>query len=342
MVHVVRATAADIETAVATLRNGDVVAFPTETVYALGANAADPRGVARVFELKQRPTTHPLIVHVDQMRFLHRWVREMPSAAERLAAKFWPGPMTLVLPRQPQVLDLVTGGQDTVAVRIPAHPMAQQLLTAFGGGIAAPSANRYGRISATRADHVREEFGDGIRILDGGDCQLGIESTIVAFVDGQVRLLRPGSITRAQIEAEIGPIVVGAAQVTEAGTADTGMSLIPRVPGSDASHYAPETPLQIVLDQNLDARVAELAAADERVAVLAQRPARRALRQVTWTNAGRNVDRYTRDLYAHLRRLDNSTSTVIVVQAVPGTDAWAAVRDRLQRASAATPAPNAP
>src|SRR2546427_410951 len=168
MVRIVRATQVEIESAVQALRDGELVAFPTETVYGLGANAQNPAAVVRIFEAKGRPPNHPVIVHLDSPRFLHRWVREVPEAATRLAESFWPGPFTMVMPRAANVHDVITGGQDTIAIRAPAHPMAQQLLTAFGGGIAAPSANRYGRLSPTRAEHVREELGDAGRvILDG-------------------------------------------------------------------------------------------------------------------------------------------------------------------------------
>src|SRR5579871_4856118 len=179
MVRIVRASQVEIDTAVQTLRDGDLVAFPTETVYGLGANAQNPAAVRKIFTAKGRPENHPLIVHLDSPRFLHRWVREMSDAATKLAERFWPGPLTMVLPRAPNVHDIVTGGQDTIGIRVPSHPMAQQLLTAFGGGIAAPSANRYGRLSPTRAEHVREEFGDAVRVLlDGGDSKVGLESTI--------------------------------------------------------------------------------------------------------------------------------------------------------------------
>src|SRR6202034_1929621 len=208
MVRVVRATALELATAVQALRDGELVAFPTETVYGLGAHAAYPAALRRVFELKGRPTTHPLIVHIDNPRYLTRWAREVPEAAQKLAERFWPGALTLVLPRAENVHRLVTGGQDTVAVRVPSHPMAQQLLTAFGGGIAAPSANRYGRLSPTRADHVREEFGEAVRVvLDGGESQIGLESTIVSCVGDQVRLLRPGAVTATQLR-EIAPGLV--------------------------------------------------------------------------------------------------------------------------------------
>src|SRR3984885_5968125 len=245
MVRVVRASQMEIETAVQALRDGDLVAFPTETVYGLGANAQSPTAVRKIFEAKGRPMTPPVIVHLDSARFLHRWVREVPDAAARLAERFWPGPLTMVLPRAHNVHDILTGGQDTVAVRVPSHTMAQQLLTAFGGGIAAPSANRYGRLSPTRAEHVREEFGTEVRVvLDGGDCRLGLESTIVACLDGKVQLLRPGSITLSQLERVVGEVV----------TETSAQS--PRVPGSSGAHYAPNTPLSVVSSGELEGLVA--------------------------------------------------------------------------------------
>ncbi len=235
MVRVVRATLKELENAVTALRDGELVAFPTETVYGLGANAQNPAAVRRIFELKERPADHPVIVHLDNPKYLHRWAREVPDNAQKLAARFWPGPLTMVLPRSENVHDVVTGGQDTVAIRVPSHPMAQQLLTAFGGGIAAPSANRFGRVSPTRAEHVREEFGDAVRVvLDGGESQIGLESTIVSFDGEQVRLLRPGFITYSQLKDVVGDVIAGAA------------SGAPRVPGNKVSHYAPMTPMTIV------------------------------------------------------------------------------------------------
>src|SRR5689334_23509850 len=210
MVRVVRATQVEIESAVQALRDGELVAFPTETVYGLGANAQNPVAVAKIFEAKGRPKTHPVIVHLDTPRFLHRWVSEVPDVATKLAEKFWPGPLTMVMKRGPNVHDIVTGGQETVAIRVPSHPMAQQLLTAFGGGIAAPSANRFGRVSPTRAEHVREEFGDAVRVvLDGGEAQIGLESTIVSFDGEQLRLLRPGYVTYSQMKEVVGDVIVG-------------------------------------------------------------------------------------------------------------------------------------
>ncbi len=323
MVRVVRATQVEIDAAVQALRDGELVAFPTETVYGLGANAQNPVAVRRIFEVKGRPLNHPVIVHLDSPRYLHRWVREAPPAALQLAERFWPGPLTMVLPRAPQVHDEVTGGQDTVAIRVPSHPMAQQLLTAFGGGIAAPSANRYGRLSATRAEHVREEFGDQVKvILDGGECHIGLESTIIAFQEGGVRLLRPAAITAEQIRQVTGGVLIGA-------DVDS-----PRVPGGTPSHYAPLTPMGIVPSGEIDARAEALSTGGRRVAVLAQRLPLKAHKYVTWINAGRRPEQYGRDLYNNLRTLDKAGCQHILVQDVPETEPWLAIRDRLLRAAA--------
>ena len=330
MARATRATQVELDAAVQALRAGDVVAFPTETVYGLGANAQHESAVRKVFELKGRPATHPLIVHLDSARFLHRWARTVPAAAARLAERFWPGPLTLVLPRAENVLDVVTGGQDTVAIRVPAHPMAQQLLTAFGGGIAAPSANRYGHVSPTRAEHVREEFGEAVRVvMDGGECKLGLESTIVACLDDAVRLLRPGGITLAQLRREVGEVTAGAA-------ADA-----PRVPGSTPAHYAPATPLRLVPGGHIERLADELSRGGTRIGVLAQRPPLGSFRHVTWVNAGTRPESYAHDLYAHLRGLDKVGASCLLVQEVPGDERWDAVRDRLSRAAAAHAATDA-
>ncbi len=316
----VRASQTEIEEAVETLRAGDLVAFPTETVYGLGANAADPVAVGKIYAIKGRPPDHPVIVHLDNPRYLHRWVSHMPPAAEILAAGFWPGPLTLILPKAEGVNDVVSGGQDSIGIRVPSHPMAQQLLTAFGGGIAAPSANRFGRLSPTKPEHVREEFGDSIRVLlDGGEAQIGLESTIVSCLDNVVRLLRPGFITQSQLEQFVGPVVVGGD--------------VPRAPGDRVLHYAPVTPLELVASDDLEARASEIAEQDQKVAVLAMRPPLNAQRHMTWINAGKKADSYAHNLYSHLRTLDRVGCVKILVQAPPTDERWAAVTDRLQRAS---------
>jgi L-threonylcarbamoyladenylate synthase len=317
---VVRASQSDIEKAVETLRAGDLVVFPTETVYGLGANASNPAAVRKIFEVKGRPADHPVIVHLDNPRYLHRWVSEVPPAAERLAAMFWPGPLTLILPKAESVNDIVTGGQHSIGIRIPSHPMALQLLNAFGGGIAAPSANRYGRLSPTKPEHVRDELGDAVQvILDGGDSPIGLESTIVSCLNNEVRMLRPGFITRSQIAQVVGDLVAG--------------GVAPRVPGDRVLHYAPSTPLEIVPSDDLEARAGEVVARQEKVAVLAMRPPLHTKRYITWINAGKKPDTYAHNLYSHLRTLDRAGCVRILVQELPQDERWAAILDRLQRAS---------
>ncbi len=316
----VRATQAEIEEAVEALRAGDLVVFPTETVYGLGANASNPVAVRKIFEVKGRPPDHPVIVHLDDPRYLHRWVSEVPPVAEKLAEKFWPGPLTLILPKADNVNDIVTGGQDNIGIRVPSHPMAQQLLNAFGGGIAAPSANRYGRLSPTKPEHVRDELGDAVRvILDGGDAPIGLESTIVSCLDNQARLLRPGFITRSQLEQVVGALAVGGTH--------------PRSPGDRVLHYAPSTPLEIVASDDLEMRAGEYVAREQKVAVLAMRPPLLTQRHMTWINAGKKPDTYAHNLYAHLRTLDRIGCERIFVQSLPDDERWDAILDRLQRAS---------
>src|SRR5688572_17574070 len=197
-----------IADAAARLARGDVVAFPTETVYGLGADAANPQAIARIFSLKGRPADHPLIVHLAEPASVEGWTREAPPQARALAERFWPGPLTLILARSKRVPDAVTGGQDTVGIRCPSHPVAQALLREFArvgsGAVAAPSANRFGHVSPTTAQHVRDEFGPGLTILDGGACEVGLESTIVDLSRGRAVLLRPGGITREAIELVLG------------------------------------------------------------------------------------------------------------------------------------------
>jgi len=322
MVRVVRASQAEIDAAVQALRDGELVAFPTETVYGLGANAQNPAAVRKIFEAKGRPIAHPVIVHLDSPKYLHRWVMDPPDVCLKIAEKFWPGPLTMVLQRAANVHDIVTGGQETVAIRVPSHPMAQQLLTAFGGGIAAPSANRYGRLSPTRAEHVRDELGDAVKIvLDGGECQIGLESTIIQCDNNQVRLLRPGAVTASQLREVAGELQMGPDLQS------------PRVPGSTPSHYAPSTPMLIVPPGEIDSQAAALSEGGRRIAVLAQRLPLKAHKYVTWINAGRRPDQFGHDLYANLRTLDKAGCQQILVQDVPDDERWDAVRDRLMRAA---------
>ncbi len=310
----------EIAAAAAILRAGGLVAFPTETVYGLGADASNPQALRRMFAAKGRPPEHPVIVHLRGTEDLKRWTRDIPEIARRLAEHFWPGPLTLVLKRAAGVLDAVTGGQDTVGLRAPAHPIAQRLLQAFGGGIAAPSANRFGRVSPTTAQHVREELGDALDlILDGGPCEVGIESTIVDLSTGTPVLLRPGRIGSAEIEAVAGLPV---------SPATSGS---PRASGTLAAHYAPKIPLVLASSGDLERVVREAAGP---VAVLARCARAPRSTAAQWHVAPVDAQAYAHDLYAALRSFERSGCGLIVVETPPEGAEWEAVRDRLTRAAA--------
>lgn len=316
------ATPENVARAAGILQAGGLVAFPTETVYGLGASACDPAAVARVFAAKGRPADHPLIVHLAAAEDLGRWAQAVPEAAWRLARAFWPGPLTLVLPRGAGVLAAVTGGQDSVALRVPAHPVAQDLLAA-AGPLVAPSANRFGRVSPTAAAHVLDELGAAVDlILDGGPCTVGVESTIVGLLTDTPVLLRPGGISPDRLEAVLGrPLAM---------PARTGG---PRVPGALASHYAPATRLEVLPAGMLAARAAALIRDGLRVAVLSLGEAADLPDGVHVEAMPTNAAGYARNLYASLRRLDVAGHGVILVEAPPDTTDWLAVRDRLARAA---------
>lgn len=318
-----RISSADITGAVAQLKAGALVAFPTETVYGLGADASNTDAVHKIYAAKGRPSNHPLIVHVADAVQLANWACEIPPAAHALAKKFWPGPLTLVLKRHARVPDAVTGGQDTVALRVPSHPVAQQLLREFGGGIAAPSANRFGRVSATTAAHVREEFGDMVAcVLDGGASDVGIESTIVDCSGTAPALLRPGWITSQQLEAAL-----GAPLAAPDATA-------PRVSGSLEKHYSPQTPL-MQMEGDLVAELARsLTRQGKRVAVLARTTLRPVMEGLVWLSAPADAAGYAHDLYANLRELDHAGCDAILVERPPAAAEWIAIQDRLNRAAA--------
>jgi L-threonylcarbamoyladenylate synthase len=295
----------DIRRAVDVLRDGRLVAFPTETVYGLGADARNAKGLDRLFTVKGRPKTHPLIVHLLNGSMLSDWIADIDLRARRLAEVFWPGPLTLVLRRSPGVLDEVTGGQDTVALRVPAHPVALELLREFGGGIAAPSANRFGRVSPTTADHVRADLGSDVDlVLDGGPCRVGVESTIVNLTDGALEILRPGGVTQEDLEQVLGM------SVPLRGVGGV------RVPGALEAHYAPEAAVEVLPEAELAARAATLRAAGVRVVVLSA--------------ADVAADR----LYASLRKADGEGAEVILAPRPADEGLGRAVADRLRKAAA--------
>ena len=323
--------AIDIGRAAQVLRSGGLVAFPTETVYGLGADAENVHAVQRIFEVKGRPPTHPLIVHIGASDELARWAAEVPEAAKVLAERFWPGPLTLVLPRSDRVPLAVTGGLDTVALRVPDHPLALALLRSFGGAVAAPSANRFGSVSPTTARHVREDLGPAVDfVLDGGPCVVGVESTIVDLSTDRPVILRPGGIPREEIERAL-----GCALPVRAGTAV-------RAPGQHPSHYAPRAKVVLVSLQDLDERARRLHDQGHRVGVLM--PAPRTLPSgghwvpelpdgVVVLGKGRSVPEYARRLYENLRAFDRHGCDVVLASLPPEDGLGLAIADRLRRAA---------
>lgn len=322
------------------LAEGGLVAFPTETVYGLGGDAENPEAVVRIYQAKGRPSNHPIIVHVAPDADLGYWARSVPPAARALVQAFWPGPLTLILPRAAHVPAAVSGGQASIGLRCPSHPVAQELLRRFAalkgghGGVAAPSANKFGQVSPTQAAHVRNEFPEldesALLVLEGGPAQVGIESTIVDLsrLDEGVGpvLLRPGHITTEDVAAVLGV------------TPSRPDAAAPRVSGSLKAHYAPRTPLTLVERERLDAALADAAAKGERLAVAVFPPMpESAGRQasVRWQLCSPDRAEYAHHLYALLRQLDQEGHDRIVLEKPPATPAWQAVNDRLGRAAAA-------
>jgi L-threonylcarbamoyladenylate synthase len=324
-------SAADIQQAAAILESGGLVAFPTETVYGLGADAENPAAVARIYAAKDRPPNHPVIVHLAPEANLGYWAVEIPVEARKLVDAFWPGPLTLILKRAAHIPDAVSGGQDSIGLRCPSHPVAQALLRAFKsgkGGIAAPSANKFGHVSPTTAQHVRDEFGEGPGcpvdyLLDGGQSEVGIESTILDLSRmatlGPV-LLRPGIISGARIADLIG---------IEPRMPDTAA---PRASGTLDAHYAPRTPVALVESARFSATLALLAARGWRTALIHRvtQAVPNAFAQVAVPGA---PDTYAHHLYAALREMDRAGADVIVIEAPPRTAGWQSVNDRLRRAA---------
>ncbi|MFC6881875.1 MULTISPECIES: L-threonylcarbamoyladenylate synthase [Actinomadura] len=313
----------DIEKAADVLRAGGLVAFPTETVYGLGANAEDPAAVTRIFQVKGRPPSHPLIVHLSGAEPLDDWVADVPATARVLAERFWPGPLTLVLRRGGRVPLEATGGLETVAVRVPDHPVALALLAAFGGGVTAPSANRFGQVSPTAADHVRSELGGAVDfVLDGGPCQVGVESTILDATGETPSILRPGAVTREDLQAALGrPLEV--ATTTRI-----------RVPGQHPSHYAPRARV-VLVDPEQVVRRAELAQEEgHQVGVLVPPSvAGAAVKAHAVVKVPGSMAAYARGLYGFLRELDRQGCDLIVASLPVEKGLGLAIANRLLRAA---------
>ncbi len=312
----------DIERAAAVIAAGGLVAFPTETVYGLGADASSDAAVAKIFAAKGRPTGHPLIVHLASAGQIDDWAIDIPDVARMLVAVAWPGPLTIILPRSARVAAGTTGGASTVGLRVPAHPIAQALLARFGGGIAAPSANRFGAVSPTTADHVAHDLGDRVDyLLDGGPCSVGVESTIIDLSGGRAVLLRPGGMPREAIEAVTGKLGVGTAES-------------PAAPGTLESHYAPRAVVIAIEPHELAIVLPSVRAQGGRVGVLGppsvtrDLPADVVVKQLPEELAG-----MARDLYAALRELDETGVDVVIAALPPAVGLGEAVGDRLLRAA---------
>jgi len=326
------ASIADVEHAVDVLRRGGLVAFPTETVYGLGADATDDAAVRRVFEVKGRPPGHPLIVHLGSAGQLDDWARDLSPDARALAAAFWPGPLTLLVRRSARVSDAVTGGRDLVGIRVPAHPVAHELLARFGGGVAAPSANRFGAVSPTTAEHVRADLGDDVDlVLDGGPSEVGIESTIVDCSVEPPEIVRPGAVTAEAIEHAIG----------RAPASWIGGRAV-AAPGTLEAHYAPRAEVRLVesspdrdgdVERAVVVAVREAAADGASVAVLAPRPLAGLPPEAIELAPAGDDESYAHVLYDRLRDADGRGATVLVVVPPAGDGIGRAVRDRLRRAA---------
>jgi len=314
-----------IHRAVEILQRGGVIALPTETVYGLAANAEDELAVRRIFAIKGRPATHPLIVHLPDAKAMPQWARHVPDEARRLAAAFWPGPLTLVLPRTSRATDAVTGGQDTVALRVPNHPVALEVLRALGGGLAAPSANRFGRVSPTTAEHVRADLGDEVELLlDGGPCTVGVESTIVDLSSDKPAILRPGGLPAEELERVLGrPVPV----ITESSV---------RVSGSLASHYAPRVGVVLVEPAEAVPRAESLRLQGLQVGVLGP-PSLSLPRDLRRFDIPEDAAGVARLLYMRLREADLAGLDVLIACLPPAQGLGLAVRDRLSRAAAPRP-----
>ena len=329
------ASPAAITQAVQAITAGQLLGLPTETVYGLAADAARPDAVARIFAAKGRPSNHPLIVHVADAAGVAHFARDVPAFAQRLMAAFWPGPLTLILPRRPDVGEATAGGQDSIGVRCPSHPVAQAVLQALAlatppvWGLAAPSANQFGRVSPTTAAQVAGEFGDSLLVLDGGPCGVGIESTIVDCTRGAPVLLRPGAISRAQVEAASGQWLQGdGGDLGELGEA-------PRASGTLEAHYAPAAKVRLMDAKALQTSLDLLGAEAAHIAVYARTPLRLLSSQVLLRRMPDDAQATAQQLFSVLRDFDTQGVKLIWVESVPGTAEWDGVRDRLQRASAA-------
>ena len=312
------------------IQAGELVGFPTETVYGLGADASSDDAVRKIFAAKGRPADHPLIVHVAGADQARHYASSVPPFAERLIKAFWPGPLTVILPRKPGVASAAAGGQDSIGLRCPAHPVALAFLAACNTGVAGPSANRFGRVSPTTAQHVQSEFGDALLVLDGGPCAVGIESCIVDCTRGQPVMLRPGVLTRAQLEAACGERVM---DKDEANLRLAG-SAAPRASGTLASHYAPNAKVRLMDAKAIQTALDVLGVDAARIAVYARTIVRLPSDRLVYRRMPDDALATAQQLFAVLRDFDAQDVKLIWVETLPEAVAWDGVRDRLMRAAA--------
>ena len=312
------------------IQAGELVGFPTETVYGLGADASSDDAVRKIFAAKGRPADHPLIVHVADADQARHYASSVPPFAERLIKAFWPGPLTVILPRKPGVASAAAGGQDSIGLRCPAHPVALAFLAACNTGVAGPSANRFGRVSPTTAQHVQSEFGDALLVLDGGPCEVGIESCIVDCTRGQPVLLRPGVLTRAQLEAACGESVMDKDEADQrlAGSA------APRASGTLASHYAPNAKVRLMDAKAIQTALDVLGTDAAHIAVYARTIVRIQSSRLVYRRMPDDALAAAQQLFAVLREFDAQGVKLIWVETLPNTPPWDGVRDRLARAAA--------
>ena len=306
---------------------GELVAFPTETVYGLGADASSDTAVAKIFAAKGRPSDHPLIVHIADAAQVTDYAGEVPLFAQKLMQAFWPGPLTVILPRRPGVAAAAAGGQDSIGLRCPAHPVALAFLQACKTGVAGPSANRFGRVSPTTALHVAGEFGDDLLVLDGGPCDVGIESSIVDCTRGRPVLLRPGVLSRQQLEAACGETVLDKDGLLEDNAA-------PRAPGTLASHYAPDAKVRLMDTKAIQTALDVLGSDAAHIAVYARSIVRIQSENVLYRRMPDDPVATAQQLFAVLRDFDAKGARLIWIETLPETEAWDGVRDSLGRAAA--------
>jgi L-threonylcarbamoyladenylate synthase len=321
-----------IAQAAAHIRAGGLVGFPTETVYGLGADASSDQAVAGIFAAKGRPSDHPLIVHIAQASQVDDYASSVPEFARRLMQAFWPGPLTLILPRRDCVAAAAAGGQNTIGLRCPLHPVAQALLKACGTGVAGPSANRFGRVSPTTASHVLQELGEDLLILDGGPCEVGIESSIVDCSRGRPVLLRPGVLTRAQLQAACGQEVLDQADTRVEAIAELGQA--PRASGTLQSHYAPQAQVRLMPTAALQTALDLLGVDAAHIAVYARSILRLRSQRIVYRRMPDDAVATAQQLFAVLRDFDTQGIKLIWIEQLPALPEWEGVRDRLARAAA--------